>query len=191
MPWYQGPTLLEHLETVPIRSEVPHEAMRFPVQYVVRPDADFRGFAGQCCERHHPAGRYSVGTAVAAENASPVDRHLRRRRGGSVLSDVRDAHLGGRDRLEPRRHAGLPARSAACCQPISTPWWCGSTRSRWCPAEAISSSMRCGLSRAKATSIEFRVDMNTLERNPTSELKMNDIGAVRIRGGQPAFLRSL
>src|ERR1700739_3448676 len=47
MPWYQGPTFLEHLETVPLHIETPSEAVRFPVQYVIRPDASFRGFAGQ------------------------------------------------------------------------------------------------------------------------------------------------
>jgi small GTP-binding protein len=47
MPWYHGPTFLEHLETVPIRMETPSEAVRFPVQYVIRPDQNFRGFAGQ------------------------------------------------------------------------------------------------------------------------------------------------
>src|SRR5579863_27072 len=46
MPWYHGPTFLEHLETVPIRMETPSDAVRFPVQYVIRPDARFRGFAG-------------------------------------------------------------------------------------------------------------------------------------------------
>ena len=46
MPWYHGPTFLEHLETVPIRMETPSDAVRFPVQYVIRPDASFRGFAG-------------------------------------------------------------------------------------------------------------------------------------------------
>lgn len=50
-PWYQGPTLLEHLETVPVEPD-PHEAaFRFPVQYVIRPRTpehpDYRGYAGQ------------------------------------------------------------------------------------------------------------------------------------------------
>ena len=47
MPWYSGPTLLEHLETVPIQPSSSIEAIRFPVQYVIRPDSTFRGFAGQ------------------------------------------------------------------------------------------------------------------------------------------------
>ena len=44
---YHGPTFLEHLETVPLRLETMSDAVRFPVQYVIRPDASFRGFAGQ------------------------------------------------------------------------------------------------------------------------------------------------
>src|SRR5205814_3666793 len=46
-PWYDGPALLEHLETVPISNDLNLTDMRFPVQYVIRPDLDFRGFAGQ------------------------------------------------------------------------------------------------------------------------------------------------
>jgi sulfate adenylyltransferase subunit 1 len=50
-PWYTGPTLLDHLETVPVEAD-PHEApLRFPVQYVIRPRTeehpDYRGYAGQ------------------------------------------------------------------------------------------------------------------------------------------------
>jgi sulfate adenylyltransferase subunit 1 len=46
-PWYEGPTLLEHLETAPIAKPATTRGFRFPVQYVIRPDANFRGFAGQ------------------------------------------------------------------------------------------------------------------------------------------------
>ncbi len=47
MQWYQGPTLLEYLETVPLALAETTGPMRFPVQLVLRPDATFRGFAGQ------------------------------------------------------------------------------------------------------------------------------------------------
>src|SRR5438046_3183828 len=47
MPWYHGPTLLEHLETVPLPEKNFLQAFRFPVQTVIRPDATFRGFAGR------------------------------------------------------------------------------------------------------------------------------------------------
>lgn len=46
MPWYHGPALLDHLETVHIASDRNLADMRFPVQYVTRPNLDFRGFAG-------------------------------------------------------------------------------------------------------------------------------------------------
>src|ERR1700746_3151728 len=49
--WYSGPTLLEHLETVPIQPHSSVNSIRFPVQYVIRPDASFRGFAGQVAGR--------------------------------------------------------------------------------------------------------------------------------------------
>ncbi|MFO0798425.1 MAG: sulfate adenylyltransferase subunit CysN [Gemmataceae bacterium] len=46
MPWYHGPALLDHLETVHIASDRNLTDLRFPVQYVIRPNLDFRGFAG-------------------------------------------------------------------------------------------------------------------------------------------------
>jgi bifunctional enzyme CysN/CysC len=46
-PWYKGPSLLGHLETVAVANELVDKPFRMPVQYVVRPNLDFRGFAGQ------------------------------------------------------------------------------------------------------------------------------------------------
>jgi bifunctional enzyme CysN/CysC len=46
MPWYDGVTLLEHLETVPLTNTVNYENFRLPVQSVLRPDLDYRGFSG-------------------------------------------------------------------------------------------------------------------------------------------------
>ncbi|WP_447009181.1 sulfate adenylyltransferase subunit 1 [Saccharothrix hoggarensis] len=62
-PWYDGPTLLEHLETVPVDAD-PHDApFRFPVQYVIRPRTtehpDYRGYAGQVA-----AGTVRVGDDI-------------------------------------------------------------------------------------------------------------------------------
>src|SRR6266849_4862707 len=60
-PWYSGPTLLEYLETVPLSVAPRTKDLRFPVQYVVRPDATFRGFAG-----HVASGMVRVGDVVTA-----------------------------------------------------------------------------------------------------------------------------
>ena len=57
--WYSGPTLLEHLETVDVRSSIERESFRMPVQYVNRPNPDFRGYSGRIT-----AGRVAVGDRV-------------------------------------------------------------------------------------------------------------------------------
>src|SRR5260370_36526098 len=69
MPWYSGPTLLEHLETVDIRPSVNGDEGRFPIQYVIRPDASFRGFAGQVA-----GGILRPGDAVLALPSRPKTR---------------------------------------------------------------------------------------------------------------------
>ncbi len=61
MPWYTGPSLLEHLETVPVHQEAETAAFRLPVQRVIRPDQHFRGFAGQIA-----AGTVRPGQTVLA-----------------------------------------------------------------------------------------------------------------------------
>ncbi|MCX6591274.1 MAG: GTP-binding protein [Acidobacteria bacterium] len=60
MPWYHGPALLDLLETLPVGQEA-QTAFRLPVQLVIRPDARFRGFAGQIA-----GGRVRVGDMVTA-----------------------------------------------------------------------------------------------------------------------------
>jgi sulfate adenylyltransferase large subunit len=58
-PWYDGPSLLEHLETVEVDRQAADADFRFPVQLVVRPDQSFRGYAGQIA-----SGTVRVGDAV-------------------------------------------------------------------------------------------------------------------------------
>ena len=68
--WYEGPTLLEYLETVPLQTtDSISEPLRFPVQLVLRPDAVFRGFAGRV-ER----GELRVGQTVRAPAERPEPR---------------------------------------------------------------------------------------------------------------------
>ena len=59
MPWYQGPTLLEHLESVQVDDAVAGQPFRLPVQWVNRPNQDFRGFAGRS-----PAAAVSTGDRI-------------------------------------------------------------------------------------------------------------------------------
>lgn len=69
MLWYKGPTLLEHLETVSIETYALSRPLRFPVQYVSRPNLNFRGFAGQVA-----SGRIAVGEEVMVAKSQQVSR---------------------------------------------------------------------------------------------------------------------
>ncbi|HYA18738.1 MAG TPA: GTP-binding protein, partial [Bryobacteraceae bacterium] len=68
-PWYRGPALLEHLEDVPVEGGREDLAARFAVQYVLRPNLDFRGYAGQIA-----SGVFRQGDLVLA---LPARRHSR------------------------------------------------------------------------------------------------------------------
>ncbi len=71
-PWFEGPSLLEHLETVEIDRDATRRPFRFPVQLVVRPADDFRGYAGQIC-----SGVINVGDSITvwpANRSSRVQR---------------------------------------------------------------------------------------------------------------------
>ncbi|MFC6335070.1 sulfate adenylyltransferase subunit 1 [Paenibacillus septentrionalis] len=82
MKWYDGPTLLEHLETVDISADVVERGFYMPVQRVSRPDHSFRGFQGQI-----EAGQISVGDTVSilpsGESAIVKSLHI-----GDVSADV-------------------------------------------------------------------------------------------------------
>ena len=83
MDWYEGPTLLEHLETVPIDSAADEaKPFRMPVQWVNRPDQHFRGFAGQIA-----SGRVAPGDEV---------RILPSGRIGRIDTDRDDGRRSGR-----------------------------------------------------------------------------------------------
>ncbi|HVI40231.1 MAG TPA: GTP-binding protein, partial [Anaerovoracaceae bacterium] len=87
MPWYQGPTLLQHLETVDIAGNAPEPGFYMPVQRVCRPDHTFRGFQGQI-----EAGSIHVGDEITAlpsgETAVVKSIHIADRTAASAASAV-------------------------------------------------------------------------------------------------------
>jgi len=72
MPWYDGPTLIDHLETVEIDDDANSGPFRMPVQWVNRPDLDFRGFSGEIAGGTvHPGDRVRV---LPSGRESHIDR---------------------------------------------------------------------------------------------------------------------
>jgi sulfate adenylyltransferase subunit 1 len=90
MPWYEGPSLLEFLETVSIESEINLTHARMPVQYVIRPQTedlhDYRGYAGKII-----SGRYRVGDEILVLPSGLISKVSRIERN---LQDVEEAQAG-------------------------------------------------------------------------------------------------
>ena len=186
MPWYHGPTFLEHLETVPIRMETPSDAVRFPVQYVIRPDASFRGFAGPVASGvirpgdpvvSLPSERKSRVKSIvtfdgdAPEAFPPMSVTV-------TLEDEIDLSRG--DMLVSLAH---PPRVSRHFDAMVV--WFNAE-----PAEPGKSYLLKHTSRtvrAKALKIHYRVNVNTLVQEPVSSLQMNDIAYVEFETVSPLF----
>jgi bifunctional enzyme CysN/CysC/sulfate adenylyltransferase subunit 1 len=185
-PWYSGPTLLEHLENVPIQPAVESESLRFPVQSVIRPDASFRGFAGRIA-----SGVVCPGDEVLA---------LPSRRRTKVSSIV--SFDGPRESASASESVTLTladeidlCRGDLLVSPNAVPHvssrflamvvWLHAT-----PLELKKTYLLKHMGRyvkAKATQIRFRVDINSLQEAAAFRLEMNEIGAVEFEASQPLF----
>jgi sulfate adenylyltransferase large subunit len=186
MPWYHGPTFLEHLETVPIRMETPSDAVRFPVQYVIRPDASFRGFAGPVA-----SGVIRPGDPVVS---LPSEQKSRVRSIVTFDGDAPEAFppmsvtLTLEDEIDLSRGDMLvsPAHPPRVSRHFDAMvvWFNAE------PAEPGKSYLLKHTSRtvrAKALRIHYRVNVNTLVQEPASSLQMNDIAYVELETVSPLF----
>src|SRR6202140_3065094 len=177
MPWYHGPTFLEHLENVPLRVETMSDAVRFPVQYVIRPDASFRGFAGQVA-----SGVIRPGDPVVS---LPSERKSRVRSIATFEGDAAEAFppmsvtVTLEDEIDLSRgdmlvSPGHPPRVSRHFEAMVV--WFNTE-----PAEPGKSYLLKHTSRtvrAKALKIRYRVNVNTLVQEPVNRLQMNDIAYV-------------
>jgi bifunctional enzyme CysN/CysC len=195
MAWYDGPSLLHHLEHVHIASDRNMIDVRFPVQYVIRPHAatdvelhDYRGYAGQVAGGvlkpgdevlHLPSGFStrvrrieSAGTQVP-EAFAPMSVTL-------LLEDDVDISRGDMICRPHNRPAAAQDIDAMVC---------------WMSSEAVL-ARRSRLIvkhtsrtvKAIVTDLQHRIDINTLHRDESAtQLGLNEIGRVRLRLTQPIF----
>ena len=191
MPWYDGTTLLNHLETVHIAGDQNLIDFRFPVQYVLRPDANFRGYAGP--DRRRRRARRRRGGRPSLRPAQPhhAHRHARRRPGLRLPADVR------RD-LPGSTTATSAAATCSSIRPTCRAWtsasrrcWSGWTRARCRSAARTSSSTPRASCAAHVASLHYRLDPNDLHRQDAPELGLNEIGRVRDRDASAADVRRI
>lgn len=174
MAWFDGPTLLEHLETVDVAADADLQRLRFPVQLVVRPDAHFRGFAGTVASGTLRPGQPVL--ALPSNITTRIDRIVTfdgdvqgAVPGDAVtltLTDEIDLSRG--DLLVDAAHRPHHAHDLD-----ATLVWMGEQ-----PAAAGRQLLlRSVTATANATlvSISHRLDVTTLEQTDTDRLRLNDI----------------
>ena len=191
MPWYSGLTLLEYLETVPLQAvDSVSEPLRFPVQLVSRPNAEFRGFAGRVergelrvgqTVRALPSGRTSRVSSIVT-----YDGELKQARAPqSVTVTLEDEIDLSRGEMLVEADAEAPVRSNAF-----------SARLVWMdeqplvPGQSYLLKHTTRIVRATVRSIRYRADVVTAEHHPASALHMNDIAEVEIETNLPLFFDS-
>ncbi len=179
-PWYRGPTLLEYLESVEVNGARLRDApLRLPVQWVNRPDADFRGFAGLVVSGTIQRGDRVVVTPSASE--STIERIVtyegdleRAVAGQSVtvtLADEIDVSRG-----DVIACVGSPPRVADQFE-ATVVWMADDPMLR-----GRSYLIRIGTSTAVATvaPLKYKVDVDSLAHAPAEELELNEIGVCEL-----------
>jgi bifunctional enzyme CysN/CysC len=184
MDWYQGPTLLAHLETVPLPSEAVEGPFRFPVQYVNRPNLDFRGFAGTVASGSIAAGDEVVvaksGKASRVKRIVTQDGDLERAREGQSVTILLD------DEVEVSRGNMLvspDARPHVADQFTANIVWFG--EHPMIPGRPYVLRTETDQSNATVTDLKYRVDVNTFAHEAAKSLDLNEVGVVNISTHDP------
>ncbi len=186
MPWFEGPCLLHFLETVHIASDRNLTEMRFPVQYVIRTNLDFRGFAGQVA-----SGIVKKGDAVMALPSGAVSRvrSIVTREGELAMAfPPMSVTLCLKDEIDVSRGDMLvhPQHAPNISNQIDA-------RIVWMSAQPLSLSRGYLVKHttrqtpARVNAIRYRIDTDSLQKTPAAELCMNDIGAVTLETSHPLF----
>jgi bifunctional enzyme CysN/CysC len=195
MPWYDGPSLLHHLEHVHIASDRNLIDVRFPVQYVIRPHAssdpelhDYRGYAGQ----------------VAGGVLKPGDEVMHLPSG--FTTKIKEIDLAGKPVPEAFSPMSVTllldddvdiSRGDLICRPNNRPAaaqdiegmvvWMSADRPL-APRSRLIAKHTTRTVKAIVTDLHYRIDVNTLHRDETAtSLGLNEVGRIRMRLTQPVF----
>jgi sulfate adenylyltransferase large subunit len=190
MPWYHGPTLLEYLETVPLAVAQTTGPMRFPVQLVLRPDANFRGFAGQVARGTLRAGDRVM--ALPSRRESTVSRIVTYDGDLAAASYPQSVTVELEDEIDLSRGEMLVSADLQH-QPLPDI----SNRFRanvvWMSEDPLAvgrtyfAKHTTRTVRATVRSIRHQVDVNTLEQLPSDSIAMNEIAEVEFETNLPLF----
>jgi sulfate adenylyltransferase large subunit len=185
-PWYDGPALLSWLEDVPADAGPEDLPARFPVQYVQRPNLDFRGYAGQLA-----SGTLRQGDLVLA---LPSRRHSRIERIVTYDGDLKVAQAPQSITLCLADEIDI-SRGDMIVPALNSPHVARRFRANavWMNAKPLEPGRSYFIKhtahqvRAAIRSINHRVDVNTLEHVPAQRLELNEIGEISVETHRPLF----
>ena len=195
MPWYDGPSLLHHLEHVHIASDRNLIDVRFPVQYVIRPHQatdpelhDYRGYAGQVAGgvikpgdevMHLPSGftttvkRIDTARGPVPEAFPPMSVTL-------VLDDDIDISRGDMICRPHNQPSVTQDVDAMVC-------WMSESR-KLAPRDRLIVKHTTRTVKAIVRDLHYRLDVNTLHRHEgVTDLSLNEIGRITLRMTHPLF----
>jgi bifunctional enzyme CysN/CysC len=184
MPWYAGATLLHHLESVNVGARRNLVDFRLPVQHVVRPHQDFRGFAGRVASGTVGPGEEVVvlpgGRASRVRSVETADGPLAEAvAGDSVLLTLEDEIAVGRGDMIVRRR-NLPTVASRFDALV-----CWMDERPLDPSAAYLLMHTTRTVKAFVTELVYRIDVDTLHRESVRTLEMNDIGRLQLATAEP------
>ncbi|WP_105441332.1 sulfate adenylyltransferase subunit CysN [Neorhizobium sp. T25_13] len=184
MPWYEGPTLVEQLETVDVSYQPADMPFRFQVQWVNRPNLDFRGFSGTVA-----SGTVYLGDelTVAASGKGARVKSIVTYDGELPLATAGQAVTL---RLDDEIDA---SRGDVLCPPTSRPEVADQFQARliWMNEQALIPGRRLLIKigtqtvSASVTDIRYKIDVNTFARLAAKTLQLNDVAVVNIATSEP------
>jgi bifunctional enzyme CysN/CysC len=184
MPWYHGPALLDHLETVHIASDRNLADLRFPVQYVIRPNLDFRGFAGTVASgivrkgdevMALPSGKRSRVKSIVTFDGEQ-DEAFAPQAVTLTLTDEVDVSRG--DMLV---HPGSPPHVSGQVEAMVV-WM---AEQPLVPGKAYTLKHTTRQVTAEVSAFRHGVDVNTLEHRAIARLGLNEVAQVQLSLTQP------
>ena len=184
MRWYEGPTLLEHLESVEVHDALEGKPFRFPVQWVNRPGLDFRGFSGTVA-----SGKVRPGDRVVVASSG---REARVARLVTYGGDLAEARAGDAVTITLEEEIDV-ARGDVLAHATARPEVVDQFAAQilWMSEEAMlpgrSYLMRIGMKYvpARVTRLKHRVDVNSLEHIAARTLELNEVGVCNVATATP------
>ncbi|KKC38824.1 adenylyltransferase [Devosia epidermidihirudinis] len=183
-PWYEGPALVPYLEGIEVSDDRSAQRFRFPVQWVNRPNLDFRGFSGTVA-----GGSVSVGddVLVASSRKPAVVKRI-----VTMTGDLDRAVAGQAVTLVLDREVDI-SRGDVLSAPGETPEYSNQFQARvvWMsdepafPGRSYLLKVGSQVIPATITDLKFKTNVNTLEQTAATKIDLNEVATVTIATDKP------